>query len=287
MTDISQCPVDGCDSTGNLDCNLSHHHSHDCCPLFYKIKSDSNSLLDFLDEEESSKKCKEKLNKILKNIIYFDEEDTLYKTSSINLNPEIFGNIKNLTTSVLFDSIGADMEPSSLICTKKQKTTENSAKVQLKPPLMNDLTVSRLEFELFQESLTNAGSSTECYKETIIDGEKATCRNTKLKLNTKAHKIIKFGDFEMESWYKSPYPEEFWNLDVIYICQYCLKYLKSNWILNRHLQKCIWKHPPGREIYRKDVYSIFEVDGKLNKVYCQNLCLLARLFLDHKTLYFG
>ena len=31
---------------------------------------------------------------------------------------------------------------------------------------------------------------------------------------------------------------------------------------------------------------MFEVDGRDHKVYCQNLCLLAKLFLDHKTLYF-
>jgi GNAT superfamily N-acetyltransferase len=32
--------------------------------------------------------------------------------------------------------------------------------------------------------------------------------------------------------------------------------------------------------------SFFEVDGARNKIYCQNLCLLAKLFLDHKTLYY-
>ena len=31
---------------------------------------------------------------------------------------------------------------------------------------------------------------------------------------------------------------------------------------------------------------VFEVDGKRCKIYCQNLCLLAKLFLDHKTLYY-
>lgn len=31
---------------------------------------------------------------------------------------------------------------------------------------------------------------------------------------------------------------------------------------------------------------MFEVDGKKQKIYCQNLCLLAKLFLDHKTLYY-
>uniref|UniRef100_A0A803TX39 Histone acetyltransferase n=1 Tax=Anolis carolinensis TaxID=28377 RepID=A0A803TX39_ANOCA len=52
------------------------------------------------------------------------------------------------------------------------------------------------------------------------------------------------------------------------------------------IAKCVWKHPPGDEIYRKGSISVFEVDGKKNKIYCQNLCLLAKLFLDHKTLYY-
>lgn len=30
----------------------------------------------------------------------------------------------------------------------------------------------------------------------------------------------------------------------------------------------------------------FQIDGNVNKIYCQNLCLLAKLFLDHKTLYY-
>lgn len=53
------------------------------------------------------------------------------------------------------------------------------------------------------------------------------------------------------------------------------------------------RHPPGDEIYRETAeggqgcgISVYEVDGKTNKVYCQNLCLLSKLFLDHKTLYY-
>jgi hypothetical protein len=29
-----------------------------------------------------------------------------------------------------------------------------------------------------------------------------------------------------------------------------------------------------------------QVDGRKEKQYCQNLCYLAKLFLDHKTLYY-
>ena len=42
----------------------------------------------------------------------------------------------------------------------------------------------------------------------------------------------------------------------------------------------------GDEIYRKDKLSVFEVCGKKYKQYCQNLCLIAKSFLDHKTLYY-
>lgn len=53
-----------------------------------------------------------------------------------------------------------------------------------------------------------------------------------------------------------------------------------------HQHKCPFKHPPGNEIYRKGSVSFFELDGRKNKLYAQNLCLLAKLFLDHKTLYY-
>ena len=56
--------------------------------------------------------------------------------------------------------------------------------------------------------------------------------------------------------------------------------------LQRHKSKCEMFHPPGVEIYRERDVVMYEVDGKENKLYCQNLCLLSKLFLDHKTLYY-
>jgi hypothetical protein len=46
------------------------------------------------------------------------------------------------------------------------------------------------------------------------------------------------------------------------------------------------RHPPGDEIYRNGNLSVFEVDGEKAKVWCQNLCYLAKMFLDHKYLYY-
>ena len=54
----------------------------------------------------------------------------------------------------------------------------------------------------------------------------------------------------------------------------------------QHLKKCRLQHPPGDEIYRHGPVSMFEIDGKKEKNYCQNLCYLAKMFLDPKTLYY-
>ncbi|XP_070991994.1 histone acetyltransferase KAT6A isoform X2 [Oncorhynchus clarkii lewisi] len=98
--------------------------------------------------------------------------------------------------------------------------------------------------------------------------------------------VIEFGKFEIQTWYSSPYPQEFSRLPKLYLCEFCLRYVKSRSILFQHMRKCAWFHPPANEIYRKDGVSVFEVDGNMSTIYCQNLCLLAKLFLDHKTLYY-
>ncbi|KAG0324974.1 hypothetical protein BGZ99_001188 [Dissophora globulifera] len=101
-----------------------------------------------------------------------------------------------------------------------------------------------------------------------------------------AIKKIRFGDWEIDTWYVAPYPEEYSQHPILYICEFCLKYMKSSFMAGRHRLKCVMRHPPGDEIYREGNISIFEVDGRKNKIYCQNLCLLAKMFLDHKTLYY-
>lgn len=98
--------------------------------------------------------------------------------------------------------------------------------------------------------------------------------------------MIELGRHRIKPWYFAPYPQELCSEPCIYICEFCLKYRNSRKCLERHLAKCNLRHPPGNEIYRKATISFFEIDGRKNKSYAQNLCLLAKLFLDHKTLYY-
>ncbi|KAI1295678.1 Histone acetyltransferase KAT5 [Halotydeus destructor] len=98
--------------------------------------------------------------------------------------------------------------------------------------------------------------------------------------------VIELGKHRIRPWYFSPYPQELTLLPCIYLCEFCLKFMKSRKCLQRHTEKCNLRHPPGNEIYRKATISFFEIDGRKNKAYAQNLCLLAKCFLDHKTLYY-
>ncbi|KAH6614140.1 histone acetyltransferase ESA1 [Boeremia exigua] len=97
---------------------------------------------------------------------------------------------------------------------------------------------------------------------------------------------VQMGKFEIEPWYFSPYPIDFIDSDIVYICEFCLSYYGEQTQFERHRAKCTLLHPPGNEIYRDDFVSFFEIDGRRQRTWCRNLCLLSKLFLDHKTLYY-
>ncbi|KAL9548217.1 hypothetical protein MBANPS3_005798 [Mucor bainieri] len=97
---------------------------------------------------------------------------------------------------------------------------------------------------------------------------------------------IQFGHYLIDTWFASPYPPEVYTQSKFFVCEFCFVSIKTAAMAKRHKEKCCMKCPPGNEIYRQGNISIFEVDGLKNKMYCLNLCLLTKLFLDHKTLFY-
>ncbi len=97
--------------------------------------------------------------------------------------------------------------------------------------------------------------------------------------------LIQLGKYRIQPWYFSPYPQELTTLECIFLCGFCLKFVKSHKCLDRHMAsalcllpldcsliaepfqiKCNLRHPPGNEIYRNGSISFFEIDGRKNKV---------------------
>ncbi|XP_051925650.1 histone acetyltransferase KAT7 [Hippocampus zosterae] len=251
-----KCPTPGCNSLGHLTGKHERHFAVSGCPLYHnlsadecKVKAVSREKQDDEmkgQEESNSRHATRHQTPTSKQSRYKEQVAELRKGRNSGLQKE-----------------------------QKEKHMEHrQTHGNTREPLLENIT-SDYDLELFRKAQARASEDLEKLR---IQGQITEGSNM--------IKTILFGRYELDTWYHSPYPEEYARLGRLYVCEFCLKYMKSQTILRRHMAKCVWKHPPGDEVYRKGAISVFEVDGKKNKIYCQNLCLLAKLFLDHKTLYY-
>ncbi|KAI5189310.1 histone acetyltransferase MYST2 [Nematocida sp. AWRm77] len=104
---------------------------------------------------------------------------------------------------------------------------------------------------------------------------------------TEGIKEVVLENVKMVPLFSSPYPEEYTRHSALYICGGCFEYFPTEFVLGRHKRKCTHVLPPGRLLYLDtEGMGVFEVEGSKQKTYCQSLCLLAKMFLNHKTLYY-
>lgn len=102
------------------------------------------------------------------------------------------------------------------------------------------------------------------------------------------HQVV-LGDILFDSWYPSFYPDELVGkeLDRLYVCQWCFKYSKDQPQSLSHARLCPQKKEPlGELIYSQGNHGIYEIDGEEHQLFAQNLSLLAKLFLDNKSVFF-
>ncbi|XP_056111185.1 histone acetyltransferase KAT7a isoform X5 [Rhinichthys klamathensis goyatoka] len=262
-----KCPTPGCNSLGHLTGKHERHFSISGCPLYHNLSADE---------------CKVKASSRDKHV----EERTLSQRQDENRHSA--RQQAQAERQLRYKEKVTEMRRKRNSVPQKDKYMEHRpSHGSSREPLLENIT-SDYDLELFRKAQARASDDLS------LTGEKIIRSNKKEKLRLEGQvteggnmiKAIVFGRYELDTWYHSPYPEEYARLGRLYMCEFCLKYMKSQTILRRHMAKCVWKHPPGDEIYRKGPISVFEVDGKKNKIYCQNLCLLAKLFLDHKTLYY-
>ena len=86
---------------------------------------------------------------------------------------------------------------------------------------------------------------------------------------------------QIKPWYFSPYPQELVSLPCIYICEFCLRYVRSRKCLARHLAKCGLRHPPGNEIYRKDKVRMLDLSHAVWFTGATAKILMSSMFCRH------
>lgn len=93
------------------------------------------------------------------------------------------------------------------------------------------------------------------------------------------------------AWKKKGNPLQYW-LEMLYVCEFCFKYTDKSDIMCAHRLQCRYhtRRPTvGRLVYRDDQQDLVirEVRGFQDTLFCQNLSLFGKLFLDDKSVYYN
>ena len=88
--------------------------------------------------------------------------------------------------------------------------------------------------------------------------------------------------------YPSEYMSHHGAAPILYLCDKCFYPHLSEGLLHNHMEdKCKNFKQPGRVIYQEaegDIFfKFYEVDGSKHQMYCQQLCLFAKFFIQSKT----
>jgi len=114
----------------------------------------------------------------------------------------------------------------------------------------------------------------------------STHPNPPVELNVKQ---VVLGDLSFQTWYQSIYPEDLVSKDndLLYVCRWCFRYSCDVDAYVKHTRTCEHRATPlGTQVYDHGGYSVWEIDGEEYKLFAQNISLFAKLFVDHKSVFF-
>lgn len=154
-------------------------------------------------------------------------------------------------------------------------------------------------------------------------GSPSHTRRTSLKILSRNIDEVVLGDLLFETWYFSPYPESVLHgrdslaskgitsdhrnghvekpavpiVPRLHVCPYCFRYTTFANDYGAHIRVHLDEpevNPESRvavpatalKVYEWEGYTVWDIDGEQEKLYCQDLSLFAKLFLEQKSVFF-
>ncbi|CAK1540743.1 unnamed protein product [Leptosia nina] len=242
-----RCPVRGCDSSGHLGGKAEKHFTYDACPIYHNVTG--AWCVAAAEERAAANTARKKA------------------VAAMMQRPRAMPTIEQRAYQLKVKDMRSKWKGSHEL----KAMSNNEDLVEEREPILDGF-VPDYDLRLFRDAQALAAVKIEEELDDI-----ATDKGTR---------YVVMGKYMMEVWYQSPYPGDAARVPRLFVCEFCLKHQACAAGAARHRAKCVWRHPPGDEVYRKESLSVWQVDGRKHKQYCQQLCLLAKFFLDHKTLYY-
>lgn len=210
----NRCPLLHCDSTGHLGGQFERHFTLEACPMFHNMSAQQTR--EFLQERKRREEDRKKAVPV-------------YENSKKVQTPE-----QKIYMQKIRD-MRAKFKPNPHPVEKPRPMSERlENEIDLEPRL--DGIVPDYDLQLFREAQAAASESFENEVREMVTG--------------KGTRYISMGRNCMQVWYQSPYPDDVARLPKLYLCEFCLRYQKSEVGMKRHAAKCVWRHPPGDEVSR-------------------------------------
>ena len=76
-------------------------------------------------------------------------------------------------------------------------------------------------------------------------------------------------------------------IDTLFVCPFCFKYTDIQMEWEHHMNCCKFKfNLPGKVMYNDGQLIVRKVKGVDQKLFCQCMCLMAKFFLDNKSVFY-
>jgi len=122
-----------------------------------------------------------------------------------------------------------------LLYNYKQMKNEDLKILQSNPEFLNDENEElKKAKKVLEANESENPTPIDEYSEQLLKADQTLKEDCIKPVDISKNKAIKFGSYLIKMWFASPYPAEYSERPILYLCENCFKYLNSEYALIRH-----------------------------------------------------